>query len=208
MNILLLDDHELIVEGYIAILDDTSNNFTKLYSCKQLYHTLLEGFKPDIAILDYNVPSYPEQNMYSGADCAVFIKEYVPRCKIILITAQEEATVLYKIYKKTNADALITKSDFKSEDLRNIVNEIIPTPYLSTRVLNALNEIRGKNSLLSVTNMEILMYLAQGFKVNQISDFVELSTPAIQKRVNKMLQEFEVADSQKLVLFCKQQNLL
>lgn len=52
------------------------------------------------------------------------------------------------------------------------------------------------------------MYLSQGFKVNQISGFVKLSTFAIQKRVNKMLRDFDVTNHAELIQICKARNII
>ena len=208
MNVLLIDDHPMILEGYASILDQPSYIFHKILSCEQLYNWLLKGNIPDVALIDYNLPSFVTENLYNGSDCAALINQYAPNCKNIIITAHEEAVTLYKIFRKAKPDALITKSNFDSENLKKIVDGSIAGPFFSYRVEEAFKEIRIRQSLLSSVNMEILMYLSHGFKVNQISDFIKLSTPAIQKRVNKMINEFNVSDSQKLLLYCKQQNLI
>jgi DNA-binding NarL/FixJ family response regulator len=63
-------------------------------------------------------------------------------------------------------------------------------------------------TLLDPTNREILMYLSHGFKIFQIQDFISLSTSGIQKRISKMLQEFDVSDYQELIVLVKKEGLL
>lgn len=207
MRILLVDDHEMTLEGYVSILKQPSYEFYRFSTCEQVYNWLQKGNIPDVAIIDYNIPAFTEQNLQNGSDCASLIHKYAPYCKNILITAHDEAVTLYQIYYKTKLSGFIVKTDFTSEVLKNLVRRKIPEPYLSNRVKEALNEIRIKESLLSSINMEILMYLSQGFKVSQMNDFLNLSTVAIQKRLNKMLQDFQVKDYHELLQLCKKQHL-
>lgn len=208
MNVLLIDDHPMILEGYASILDQPSYVFHKILSCEQLYNWLLKGNIPDVALIDYNLPSFVTENLYNGSDCAALINQYAPNCKNIIITAHEEATVLYQIFRKSSLSGLIVKADFVTQEVRDLIKGELKEPYLSGRVKEALNEIRIQESLISYNNIEILMYLSQGFKVNQISGFVKLSTFAIQKRVNKMLRDFDVTNHAELIQICKARNII
>lgn len=208
MNVLLIDNHPMILDGYVSILEQPSYKFHKILSCEQLYYWLLKGNIPDVALIDYNLPSFVTENLYNGSDCAALISQYAPNCKNIIITAHEEATVLYQIFRKASLSGLIVKADFVTQEVRDLIKGELKEPYLSCRVKEALNEIRMRESLISSNNIEILMYLSQGFKVNQISAFVKLSTPTIQKRVNKMLHDFAVSDRYELVQYCKSNNII
>ncbi len=169
---------------------------------------LKNGNIPHVAIVDLNLPSYPDQNLYSGIDCSILIKEYAPHCKIIFITAHEEALTLYQIYRKSNPNALIVKSDFVQKDIENLLKGNLQEPYLSIKSEKALNDVKLKASLLSSRNAEILMYLSKGFKVSQIGQLIDLSNGAVQKRLNKMLQEFKVTNYHELIQVCKVKNLI
>lgn len=209
MNILLADDHAMTLEGYISILNKPKHTYIKALTCEEVYNHILQNSIPDIAIIDHDMPPFPKQQLVSGADCASFIRKCIPDCKIILITAHEEAMVLYNIYKKTPLDALIVKSDFTADIFKKLINETCRVePYYSYRVKEALKEIIKRITLLDSKNREILVYLTQGFKTSQLEDFVSLSTSAIQKRVSKMLQEFEVSDYQQLIQFVKKEKLI
>lgn len=168
---------------------------------------LQEGNIPDVALIDYNLPPYEDQNLRNGADCALIIKKYAPYCKNILITAHDESLILYKIHKNAKLDALVTKANFSSDMIREIVCKNCEVPFFSPQVKYALQEAKIKETLYSNTNIEILMYLANGFKVSQMNDFLNISTVAIQKRLNKMLRDFNVKDYHELIQFCKKQNL-
>jgi len=71
--------------------------------------------------------------------------------------------------------------------------------YLSDRAKYAVNLMKTKVSLLNETNIEILMYLSKGFKVNELAEVIGLSKSAIQKRIAKMQLEFNVSDTSGLI---------
>lgn len=207
MKILLIDDHPMTLAGYVSILKKPSYKFHKASSCKEVYDWLQEGNIPDVAIIDYNIPAFTEQNLQNGTDCAILIQQYAPHCKKMLITAHEETLILYKIHKSVNLEALIVKADFTSDMVRKIVSKNNEAPFLSAKAKFALQEVKMKETLLSNINIEILMYLEKGFKVSQMNDFLSLSTVAIQKRLNKMLHDFQVTDYHELIQLCKKRQL-
>lgn len=203
MNVLLIDDHQMTLEGYVVLLKHPKRRFYKALDAKEVYDHLQSGLLPDVALIDYNIPYYAEQNLFSGADCAVLIKKYAPLCKIILITAHDEALTLHNIYHKIHPNALIVKGDFTTEMIKILMGNDFTTPFLSGRAKEALQEVRIKQTLLSPTNIEILMYLSQGFKINELEKIICLTKSTIQKRITKMLCEFQVKDYQELIRILK-----
>lgn len=199
MRILLVDDHEMTLEGYVSILKQPSYTFHKASSCKEVYDWLKKGNIPDIGIIDFNLIPFPEQDLHNGVDCVHLIRKYNNQCKIILITAHDEALILYKMYKSVMPDALIVKADFTRNMILKIVSENSEIPFLSEKAKLALQEVKTRETLLSTTNVEILMYLTNGFKVSEIAKIIGFSGGAIQKRVNKMLKEFQVENYHELI---------
>ena len=207
MNVLLIDDHPMIMEGYISILNQPTYIYHKITSCEQFFKWIHKGIIPDIAIVDYSMPPFPQQNLHSGGDCAVLLKKHAPNCKIIMVTAHEESTILYNIYEQVSIDALIVKSDFTTKIFKqSIFDNISESIYLSPTAKKALNAIKG--TLLDSKNREILIYLSNGLKIIQLKDFVSLSTSGVQKRITKMLQEFNVSDYQELIVLAKKEGFL
>src|SRR5690606_26061698 len=113
MNILIVDDHLMTIEGYIALLKKeipVSASF-KALSCEGAYHSINSASVLDMAIIDYQLPEFEEKELNNGIDIALLIKKYHPKCKVIMITAYQEATIVYDIHKKVQPDALIIKND-------------------------------------------------------------------------------------------------
>lgn len=209
MNILLVDDHPMTVEGFINVLVNShflknKPMFTKKHSCEGAYIAITKAIQTkqlfDLAIIDQGLPSYQEQSIASGSDLALLIREHMPDCKIIMITAHSEVIVIYDIVKKISPNGLINKNDVSPDNLLLIVSEVMRgNLYHSDTIKNCINEIWKKELMFDDFNRQILSYLSKGFKVKELEDVVHLSTSAIQKRVIRMKNAFEVTDDSGLV---------
>lgn len=209
MNILLVDDHPMTVEGFMNALlkmNFTKKNavFTKAHNCKDGYNIIQKAFKSskffDLAIMDQGLPSYPEQSIASGSDLALLIRELMPDCKIIMVTAHSEVIIIYDIVKNVSPDGLINKNDISPDNLQLIVTEVMEdNQYHSSTIKSCINEIQKKELMFDDFNRQILSYLSKGFKVKELEDVVNLSTSTIQKRVIRMKNAFEVTDDSGLV---------
>lgn len=209
MNILLVDDHPMTVEGFMNVLLKTTflkekPVFTQKHSCEGAYFAITEAIQKgqsfDLAIVDQGLPSYAEQSIVSGSDLALLIRERMPNCKIIMVTAHSEVIIIYDIVKKVSPDGLINKNDISPDNLQLIVTEVMQgNQYHSDTIKNCINEIWKKELMFDDFNRQILSYLSKGFKVKELEDVVHLSTSAIQKRVIRMKTAFEVADDSGLV---------
>lgn len=209
MNVLVVDDHPMTVEGYINALlippfGLNSPVFSKANNCKEAYCTINGKFTAkesfDIAIIDKGLPGYEEKSILSGNDLAVFIREIMPNCKIIMITAHTEIIIVYEIYKNVRPDGLIIKNDITPEKLQQAVTEVSKGySYLSITVKNCINEIWKKELMVEDYNRQILFYLSKGFKIKELEGVIYLTTSAIQKRIIRMKKVFNVTDDSGLV---------
>lgn len=218
MNILLVDDHPMTVEGFMNALLQVNffkekANFTKIHNCKDGYETIIKLSKSlksfDLAILDQGLPGYAEQFLESGSDLALSIRQYMPDCKIIMITAHTEVIVIYDILQRVNPDGLIIKNDISPNNLQLIVTEVMQgNQYQSPMVKNCIQEIWKKELMFDDYNRQILSYLSKGFKVKDLDEVVSLGDSAIQKRVIQMKNAFNVTDSNGLVKEAMKQGFI
>lgn len=209
MNILLVDDHPITVEGFMNALLQLNFTqkkavFSKVHNCKDGYNAILnasETFHPfDLAIIDQSLPSYPEQSIASGSDLALLIRKQMPDCKIIIVTAHTEVVIVYEIAKNIRPDGLIIKNDINPDNLQIIVTEVLQgKQYQSPMVKNCINEIWKKELMIEDSNRQILMYLSKGFKIKELESIVNLTSSAIQKRIIRMKKAFDVTDDTGLI---------
>jgi DNA-binding NarL/FixJ family response regulator len=209
MNIFLVDDHPMTVEGYCNALASAPFGlcnpvFTKAYNCEEAYLafsrklSLKEAF--DVAIIDKGLPGYDAKAVLSGSDIAILVREKMPNCKIIMITAHTEVIIVYDIVKKVRPEGLIIKNDITPEKLQHAVIGILAgEQYYSAIVKKCINEIWKKELMIEDYNRQILLYLSKGFKIKELESIIHLTTSTIQKRIIRMKKAFDVTDDTNLV---------
>lgn len=205
MNILLVDDHPMIVEGYKNVLlnSDLANQnpvFTTAFSCDDAYKAIVDQIPYNLAIIDKSLPGSTQHSLTSGSDIAMLIQKNMPNCKIIMITAHFEVVVIYEIVKKVKPDGLVIKCEVDPENLPQIVNEVLQgNLFQSPMVKSCIQEIWKKDLMIDDYNRQILMYLSKGFKIRELDNFINLTTSTIQKRIIQMKKAFDVSDDTGLV---------
>lgn len=209
MNIFLVDDHPMTVEGYnnallAAPFGLCKPIFTKAYNCEEAYDTLSRRLDLkelfDIAIIDKGLPGYEEKSILSGSDLAILIREKMPNCKIIMITAHTEVIIVYDIVKKVRPEGLIIKNDVTPEKLQQAVIAVMAgEQYYSVVVQKCINDIWKKQLMIEDYNRQILLYLSKGFKIKELESILHLTTSTIQKRIIRMKKAFDVTDDTGLV---------
>jgi DNA-binding NarL/FixJ family response regulator len=209
MNILIVDDHPMTVDGYIRVLSENpfgsyEPEFTKVNNCEEAYFAILRSvaFEQsfDLAIIDKRLPSYEEKSILSGSDLILLLREKIPKCKTIIATAHTEVITIYDIVKKVRPDGLIIKNDVTADILQKAVEEIIQgKQYHSHTVKNCIKEIWKKELMIDDYNRQILFYLSEGFKIKELEAMICLTTSTIQKRISQMKKVFETLDDSGLV---------
>ncbi|MDR6968209.1 DNA-binding NarL/FixJ family response regulator [Flavobacterium arsenatis] len=205
MNILIVDDHPMTVSGYIESLSlakllPQPLMLYKAYTCEEAFQKSREALSLELAIIDYGLPAYETENLHSGSDVAIMIRQQHPNCKIVMITAHTEILLVYGILKSVQPDGLLLKNEITPENLPLIVQQIlIGNPFQSSGARHIIREIWKKDLLVDDVNREILLYLSKGYKIKKIETVLSLSISAIQRRISMMKDAFDVKEDSSLV---------
>jgi two-component system nitrate/nitrite response regulator NarL len=199
MNILIVDDHLMTIEGYIALLKKEIPVFTpfKALNCEEAYHIINSASVLDWAIIDYQIPGFEEKDLNNGIDIALLIKRHHPKCKVIMITAYQEAVIVYDIHRKAQPNALIIKNNISYTTFKECFDS--ENRYLSTTAQKAIGIINSNEELFNEVNREILLYLKQGYKLDEIGDALSFSESTIQKRRAKLKERLNAKDISSLI---------
>ncbi|WHT74711.1 response regulator [Myroides odoratimimus] len=208
-RILLVDDHPLIVEGYVLALSKDKLGlgevvFEKSFDCltaKETIDAAVErGVLFDLAIVDFSLPSKEGALLRDGGDIVAYIKKEMPYCKTIILTGHTEVITIYNIVKNIRPDGLVSKHEITPDNLLDIVKRVLTGDrYQSDIVKHCLNEIVRKEVMYDDYNREILVLLSKGYKLQELENHIPLSNPAIKKRLAKMKHVFEVSDTANLI---------
>lgn len=217
-NILIVDDHPFIIQGYKnAITRYKPEEFefviTQGNDCEKAYNIITDGSIDhfDIAFLDISMPSYEEKNIFSGEDLAKLLLEYMPNCKIILLTMFSELLKIKTIIKTINPDGLVIKNDLTFDELLFAFDTVIKNKkYYSESVLKMISQAEADTIEIDPLDKQILFHLSKGTKLNDMNQYIPLTLAAIkQRKINlKELLSVEQGSDADLVREAKNKGLL
>ena len=217
-NILIVDDHPFIIEGYKNAITRYHPEQYDFYinqakDCKSAYNILTDPATPvfDIAFLDISMPPYAEKNIYSGEDIAKLLLQYMPNCKIILLTMFTELLNIQTIINTINPSGLVIKNDLTFDELLFAFDKVLKNDkYYSESVLKMLNQSEENTIEMDQFDKQILFHLSKGTRLNDITQYIPISLAAIERRkLNlKELLKIEGASDIDLVREAKNKGLL
>jgi two-component system response regulator NreC len=190
LNILMIDDHPSMIEGYKIILSFNTQGFeietTTAFTCESAYEIISDPSRRnqfDIIFLDYSLPAYSDKNINNGEDLALLAKSYMPNTKIAMLTSHTESLILYDIIRNIEPAGLLVKSDFTANELLLAFGQIMDGQiYHSHTVKHSVKELLSKKLYLDNFNRQIITLLSQGIKTKNLPDHLNLSMSAIEKR--------------------------
>ena len=202
-KILMVDDHPIIIEGYMNVLMatkaenqnleiDTANNCDM---AEIMINRAAKDVHYDICFFDISLPPSQDGRYTSGEDLAKLAKKMMPETKVIILTMFNESYRIHSIVKEINPDGFLIKSDLTSSELAEAFHHIlIDPPYYSSTVSNFLNKTVVNEIYVDEINRKILHLLSQGIKTRSLIEYIDLSMSAIEKRKKQLKILFSIND--------------
>lgn len=215
IKILMVDDHPMIIEGYQNTLIATKKEFQHLsidiaHDCDMANELIKKAsnLEPyDILFFDISLPASKDGLITSGEDLAKIARVYLPDAKIIILTMFNESFRILNIIKEINPEGLLIKSDLTSSELAEAFQHILTTPpYYSSTVSNFLNTTISSDIYLDENNRKILHLLSQGIKTRSLTEHIDLSMSAIEKRKKHLKLLFSIEDGKDETLLKEARN--
>lgn len=213
-NILIVDDHPFIIDGYKNAItrykpEIYEYTFTQGKDCKTGFEIITnpETQPFDVAFLDISMPVYEEKGINSGEDLAKLIMEYMPNCKIILLTMYTELLKIKNIIDTINPAGLVIKNDLTFDELLfgfDIVlkNEI----YYSHSIIKMANQNNSDIEGIDQFDKLILFHISKGTKTKDIPQYVPISLHAIESRKHNLKELFKIAEGSDIDLIREAKN--
>lgn len=202
-NILIVDDHPFIIQGYKNAITRYNPNayefvIAEAKDCQSAFDLITNPDTAifDIAFLDISMPSYEEKELYSGEDLAKLILQYMPDCKIVMLTMFTEFLKLKTLINNVSPRGLVIKNDLTFDELLIAFDKVINDEiYYSKSILEMLSS--HDNSIeIDLFDKQILFHLSKGTKIQDIPQFVPISLNAIESRKANLKELFEVVDGE------------
>lgn len=213
-NILIVDDHPFIIEGYKNAItrynpDEFEFFITQAKDCESAYNIITnpDTLMFDIAFLDISMPPYEEKNIYSGEDLARLISEFMPNCKIILLTMYTELLKIKTIISTINPNGLVIKNDLTFDELLFAFDKVIRNEtYYSQSVLKMLAQSEGNSIEIDQFDKEILFHISRGTKLTDIPQYIPISLGAIERRKLNLKELLKVEEGSDIDLVREAKN--
>ncbi|MDF1589527.1 MAG: response regulator transcription factor [Gammaproteobacteria bacterium] len=178
IQILLVDDHAIVREGYRSLLQkqDTFNVIAEATNGSEAYFEY-KKHQPDIVIMDISMPKQ------GGLEAITRIKQFDPQAKILVFSMHQNPSFAIQA---TRAGALgyVTKSSEPEVLIRAIYDVQQNKHTLSSDIAQALAlEKLGTNSTaleqLTVREFEILRMLVDARTSQDIADALNISPKTV-----------------------------
>jgi DNA-binding NarL/FixJ family response regulator len=216
LNILMIDDHPTILEGYKTILSydkDKKKHILIAKDCDQAISRiksakLTNGF--DMFFIDIQIPASKDGSLTSGEDLAKYAKKEFPEAKIVILTRIESAIRLQNIINLVPHDSILIKSDATAKMLRKAFETVLKgEKYYSKTVKIIKNRIIQNNDNLDDIDMKILYHISKGVRTNKLVQHMDLSLSAVEKRKKQIKSKFDIkGDDEQLLLEAKKRGYI
>ncbi len=203
IKILIVDDHNLIVEAWTNILNAVEG-YEVCGSCDTAEEALIltHRFRPDVVLMDINLKGS------SGFEATENIMNQLPKTKIIGLSIHDDLSIVKKIMAK-GAKGYLTKNSSKKELIISIQQvfegEVFVCDEIKERFFNsALNS--DDNSVkkdLTSKEIDIIKFISKGMTSKEIGDILNISHRTVETHRHNILKKLDIPNSALLTSWAK-----
>jgi DNA-binding NarL/FixJ family response regulator len=202
INVFIVDDHPLVVEGLKSLLygiDDIQVVATAANAFEAF--EILQKVNIDIAFLDINLPDV------NGIELCKKIKGKWPNIKCIALTTSNERTLIGRMMQN-GAVGYLMKSSSKDELIRAIRQVYEGGYFMNVTMSETVVDKSLTVPFLTRREKEVLGLIADGMTNVEIADKLFVSPTTIKTHRENLLMKFGVSNTASLIKVAAQQGLL
>lgn len=211
-RLLIIDDHQLVLDGLSAIVKDLKTiELIGTASNGRDALTLIEALNPDLVISDIDMP------VMNGIQLTETMKRKFPHIKLMLLTMHNEPSLVYKLMD-LGVDGYLLKNADRGELLTGILKmrksesffpeKEIPRSNNSTISPFEYEEETVILSRLTTREIEIIRVIAEGYSSKEIGDELFVSHRRLDTHRTNLMKKLEVHDINGLVNFAIRNGLV
>ena len=198
IRVLIAEDHEVVREG-LKFLIRTEPDFEIAGEAEDglTAVTMAKRLKPDVVLMDVAMPHS------SGLQATQTISDRLPDSKVLVLSAFSDEESVQKLFA-AGAIGYLTKPSAADELLHAIREVNQGRSFLSPLIANRLRRqsrqafLRGENvgqsRPLSLREVEVLQFIAEGLATKQIADELDLSVKTIEKHRQSVMNKLDIHD--------------
>jgi two-component system, NarL family, invasion response regulator UvrY len=210
-NIILVDDHHVLRDALAKLINDFEGcKVTNVAgNGEELAQILNQGAKPDLIILDLNMP------VMDGYATADWLKENRPEIKVLILTMYDSDIALIRLLRQGVRGFL--KKDIHPNDLKIAINEVIKNDYYySHSSSNMLASFFYKNkdaeslakALLTDKEMEVLKLVGTELTYKEIAAKLNMTARAIDGHRDALFVKLDVKSRVGLTIYAIKNGII
>lgn len=206
INVALVEDNDDIREGLVYLINASEGfNCVANFSNAEDALETLPRINVDVVLMDINLPGM------SGIDCIIKLKRRDSKFLIIMLTIFEDDESIFKslqagasgyVLKKTSPAQLL-------EAIKDVYNGGSPMSSQIARKVVASFQSRNatvaNHEDLSNREMEILTFLARGYRYKEIADQLFISIETVRTHIRNIYEKLQVHSRTEALLKIKNQ---
>lgn len=202
ISVHIADDHAMVVELLIPVINDSGTACVtgyslKLSDCRKALATNL----PDVLLLDINM---------TDGDGIVFcaeIHKLYPQLKIIGLTSHDEYSSVI-LMLKNGASGYITKSEAVSEVLEAVEAVMRGEIYISRKMEQIIRKTTKPEISLTPREKEVLQMMSKGMSNPQIAEQLKVALSTVLSFRKKLNLKLKASNPVELVGNARKEGLI
>ncbi|MEP1096118.1 MAG: response regulator transcription factor [Cyclobacteriaceae bacterium] len=177
MRILIVDDHQLMIDGIMELLQNHGNHQV-LATANSAIRALeiLKTTKVDVVVTDVNMPEM------KGPEFIQTVKKQLPEVKVIAVSMHQEKHIVRDVLK-AGADSYILKHSTHNELIEAIQKTLEGETLVSAAITKMLVEgvkYPSIEELLSEREREIISLIIKEYTAKQIAEELFISEKTVE----------------------------
>ncbi|MBL4651566.1 MAG: response regulator transcription factor [Flavobacteriales bacterium] len=200
IDIVIVDDHQIVIDGLLGLFDSTDSIFVKGYTTKGLDAiSLIKEKNPHLVLLDINIPDY------SGYEICEEIMRLDMNAKVLALSMYDDLNSIRKMLK-IGASGYVFKNAGKSELINAIICVHEKGRYLSENTMKLLlkdSEQPNKPVIPSITQREeeVLKLVTKGKQSPEIAQLLHISLFTVKTHRKNILNKLGLNNTAELVRY-------
>lgn len=191
INVLIVDDHQMVIEGLkLLLLNESNIKVVGSANSGEEALEVIEDLNPDVVLLDINLPGI------NGIETCASLLKKMPSLKIVAITMHKEGSLI-KLMLQKGAKGYVLKNAGRDElmgaintvydgkmYLDDATNEIVLHTISST---NTVNKTTSPFPKLSRREKEVLLLILEEYTTQEIAEKLFISFGTVETHRRNML---------------------
>jgi DNA-binding NarL/FixJ family response regulator len=205
MNILLVDNHDLILDSILLIIQDIvpEAKVFKAFNGNDAFN-IAKLHKPDLVISDYKMEGL------NGHELLGAIKNENITTRFLIISMVSEYAVINALINQ-GVDGYINKECDKWEISKGIKLVLQGKQYLCSSTRHILNDYKfndSKSPYLSKREVEILRHIYAEKKNQEIATILNISVSTVETHKKNLIKKLKVKTSVGLIKYVAENNII